>query len=157
MTDLAELESESEAQALLQQAMADYRLDPVRGDFLLQFACTQATDPLPLYRVIVKFYNRQRRFDQAQEFAARALAEAGRQCGLPEDPEHWRRALLPAWDTLSASQALLSLKAMAFVALRREDTATAARYLAILTTLDLEDGSGASVVSALADSLAEDE
>ena len=113
----------------------------------------QAADPLPLYRVITKFYNRQRCFEQAQDFARRALAEAGRQCGLPEDPASWRRDHLPAWDTAPASQALLSLKAMAFIALRRDDQALAGRYLAVLTALDPEDGSGASVVSAMADSL----
>ncbi len=159
MSDLGESEAaslaDSPADALLSQAMAGYRADPVKGDFLLNYACTQAADPLPLYRVVTKFYNRQRRFEQAQDFARKALAEAGRQCGLPDDPETWRRDHLPAWDTALASHALLSLKAMAFIALRREDQALAARYLAVLTALDIEDGSGASVVSAMADSLGE--
>ncbi|HNF90031.1 MAG TPA: hypothetical protein PLL19_11915 [Thiobacillaceae bacterium] len=145
----------SAADALLARAMAGYRADPVKGDFLLNYACTQAADPLPLYRVVSKFYNRQRRFEQAQDFARKALAEAGRQCGLPDDPETWRRAHLPAWDTALASHALLALKAMAYIALRREDPALAARYLAVLSALDPEDGSGVSVVSAMADSLEE--
>ncbi len=159
MSDLAESDAAdpaaSPADALLNQAMAGYRADPVKGDFLLSYACTQATDPLPLYRVVTKFYNRQRRFEQAQDFARKALAEAGRQCGLPDDPETWRRGHLPAWDTVLASHALLALKAMAFIALRREDPALATRYLAVLTALDIEDGSGVSVVSAMADSLEE--
>jgi hypothetical protein len=153
MSDLAESEVATPADVLLGQAMAGYRADPVKGDFLLNYACTQAADPLPLYRVITKFYNRQRRFEQAQDFASKALAEAGRQCGLSDDPESWRREHLPAWDTVLASHALLALKAMAFIALRREDPALAARYLSVLATLDLEDGSGVSVVSAMADSL----
>ncbi|MEW5789016.1 MAG: hypothetical protein AB1899_14305 [Pseudomonadota bacterium] len=156
MTDLAdpaELELESEAQALLNQAMTGYRQDPHRGDFLLEYACTQAADPLPLYRAIIKFYNRQRRFDQAQDFAARSLAEAARQCGLPPDAALWQRNLLPAWNTPQASQALLALKAMAFIALRRNHPVVANQYLAILNALDSEDGSGASVLSALVESL----
>ena len=153
MSEVTEEAEATPADALLAQAMAGYRADPVKGDFLLNYACTQAADPLPLYRVITKFYNRQRRFDQSQDFARRALAEAGRQCGLPDDPQTWRREHLPAWNTLPASQALLALKAMAFIALRREDRTLATRYLAVLTALDAEDGSGASVVSALADSL----
>lgn len=155
MSDLAESDAASPADALLSQAMAGYRADPLKGDFLLNYACTQAADPLPLYRVVTKFYNRQRRFEQAQDFARKALAEAGRQCGLPDDPQTWRCEHLPAWNTLPASQALLALKAMAFIALRLEDQAMAARYLAVLTALDIEDGSGASVVSAMADSLGE--
>lgn len=155
MNEVTEEAEATPAEALLSQAMTGYRADPVQGDFLLNYACTQAADPLPLYRVVTKFYNRQRRFEQAQDYARKALAEAGRQCGLPDDPESWRREHLPAWDTILASHALLALKAMAFVALRREDTALAARYLAVLTVLDIEDGSGVSVVSAMADSLEE--
>lgn len=153
MSDLAASQAATPADVLLAQAMADYRADPARGDFLLHYACTQAADPLPLYRAITKFYNRQRCFEQAQDFAGRALAEAGRQCGLPEDPASWRRDHLPAWDTAPASQALLGLKAMAFIALRRQDQELAARHLSLLTALDPEDGCGASVISALAESL----
>lgn len=138
---------------LLRRAMADYRTDPARADFLLECACAQAADPLPLLRVGYKFYNRQRRFELAEEFAGRALAEAGRRCGLPADPADWRREQLPAWDTPEASQALLALKALAFLALRRETPDRAAGHLAILAALDTNDGSGASVVAALAASM----
>lgn len=138
---------------LVREAMAAYRRDPARGDFMLNYACTQAADPLPLYRVLYKFYNRQRRFDLAYDFAGRALAEAARQCDLPPTPENWTTPALAAADPLLASQCLLALKALAFVSLRRGDAAGSAVHLDILRRLDPEDGSGASVVVALAESL----
>ncbi len=141
------------AEALLRRAMAEYAGDPERAGFLMHYACTQAPNHLPLYRVIYKFYNRQRRFESAGDFALRALEEAGRQCGLPLDPTHWTRRALFAGGADAASEALLALKAMVFIALRRGDQATADRHLALLRELDPEDGSGVSVVSALAESV----
>lgn len=140
-------------QILLRQAMADYTLDPERGDFLIQYACTQADDPLAMYRVAYKFYNRQRCFDLAGEFALRALEEAGRQGGLPLDPGDWTLEGLSTVGADVASNALLALKATSFIAFRRGDPAEGEHYLAILSALDPEDGSGVSVVSALAESL----
>jgi hypothetical protein len=138
---------------LVRKAMAGYRRDPARADFMLNYACSQTADPLPLYRVLYKFYNRQRRFDLARDFAGRALAEAAGQCGLPAEPGSWTSAALADADPLLASQCLLALKALAFIALRRGDEAGSAVHLDLLRRLDPEDGSGVSVVAALADSL----
>lgn len=138
---------------LLREAMADYGSDPARADFMLNYACSQAVDPLPVYRVLYKFYNRQRRFELGRHFAALALAEAGRRAGLADAPEAWTAADLAGLDPLLASQVLLALKANAFLALRGGDQAAAGPWLAILRHLDPEDGSGASVVTALAESL----
>lgn len=139
------------AERLLGAAMAGYAGDPVRGDFLLEYACSQAADPLPLYRVLYKFYNRQRRFGLAGDYAGRALAMAARRARLAPDPADWRREQLAALDPAVASHVLLALKAVAFIALRRGDDAI--EQVAILNRLDPEDGSGASVVTALAESL----
>lgn len=143
------------AETLLRRAMAEYPKDPTRNDFLIHFACTQALDPLPLYRVLCKFYNRQRRFDMALEFAHRALREAARQGGLPTSPESWTRKRLAEANPDVASHALLALKALAFLELRQGNDYQADRHLAILRQLDPEDGSGVSVVSALARAMAE--
>jgi hypothetical protein len=140
------------AETLLRQAIADYARDAARADFIIHFACTQALNPLPAYRVIYKFYHRQRRLDLALDFADRALLEAARQCGLPLNPESWNRKRLDAARPDTASQALQALKAMAFLELRRGNDVVAGRHLAILRLLDPEDGTGVSVVSALADS-----
>ena len=141
------------AEALLSQAMAEYREDPARGDFLLHCACAQASDPLPLQRVAYKFYNRQRRFDLAHDFALRAMLEAGRQAGLPSNFEQWTRGQLAEVDATFASHALLALKALAFISLRSGEESAAQAYLDRLALLDPEDGSGVSVIAALMDSV----
>lgn len=151
--ETAELGGEEVARSLLRQAMADYPQDPERGDFLIQYACTQTHDPLSMYRAVYKFYNRQRLFDLAGAFALRALAEAGRQGRLPVDPKDWTLEGLSTAGADVASNALLALKAASFIAFRRGDPAEEERYLALLSALDPEDGSGVSVVSALAESL----
>jgi hypothetical protein len=144
--DLAE---NTPAEALLAQAMARYKDDPERGDFLIHCACAQAPDPLPLLRIAYKFYNRRRRFDLAHACATRALRETARQAGLPPEFETWNRAHLAGMDAMLASHALLALKALAFIALRGGDEAAARPYLDRLVLLDPEDGSGVSVVAAL--------
>jgi hypothetical protein len=130
--------------------MAGYAADPAKADLLLQVACAQAEDPLPLYRVLYKFYNRMRRFELARDYAARALAEAARQAGLPQSYADWTPAQLAGADPAIASQALLALKALAFISLRNGDEAGARPWLEKLGQLDPEDGSGVSVVQALA-------
>jgi hypothetical protein len=134
----------------VRDALADYAADPARADLILQVACAQATDPLPLRRVLYKFYNRQRRFDIAREHAASALAEASRQALLPLPIEAWSADQLDGVDTYTASQIRLALKAIAFLSLRLGDADTARAHLGHLARLDPADGSGASVVQALA-------
>ncbi len=138
----------------IRRALQDYARHPENADLLFQVACAQADNPLPLYRLLYKFYNRQRRFDLARDYARRALAEAARRGGLTSAPETWRASDLLGLDSTNASQLRLALKAQAFLALRAGDHAASKRPLDILLRLDPEDGSGASVVSALADSLA---
>lgn len=146
------------AETLLTQAMAEYRADdPARGDFLIHFAATQSANPLHLQRIAYKFYNRQRRFDLAHDFARCALLEAGRQAGLPAAFESWTPRHLAQADPSLASHALLALKALAFINLRAGNQAAARPYLDHLARLDPEDGSGASVVAALLASVSDPE
>ena len=141
------------ADALLAEALARYRDDPARGDFLIEYACAVAPDPLPARRVAYKFYNRERRFELAREHAGQALAEAARRIGLPPGMDTWTREQLAGHDGDLASHVLLSLKALAYISLRMGDEAAARPYLDSLSQLDLEDGSGVSVVEALLESL----
>lgn len=135
---------------LLERGMALYPGDPQQADFLLAFAVTQAPNAPGLYRTLYKFYHRQRRFDLARDYAARGLEVAARLCRLPRDWRAWTAEALAAADPLPASQALLALKALAFISLRRGDEATARLILEHLARLDPTDGAGASVVAALA-------
>lgn len=142
-------QANSAAETLLQQALTTYRNDPLRGDFLIHYACASASDPLPLQRIAYKFYNRQRRFARAYDFAACALGEAARRAGLADDFNTWRRESLLGLDADLSSHILLALKALAFLSLRMGEGHAAHPYLACLARLDPEDGSGASVIEAL--------
>lgn len=141
------------ADALLAQALARYRDDPARGDFLIEYACAVAPDPLPARRIAYKFYNRERRFELAREHAGRALAEAARRIGLADGVATWTRDDLAGRDGDLASHVRLALKALAYISLRMGDEAGARPFLDTLSRLDPEDGSGVSVVAALLESL----
>lgn len=136
--------------ALLRQAMALYASDPQQAEFMLGYAVTQAPSAAGLHRALYKFYNRQRRFDLARHHAAAALEVAAREAGLPPDWRTWTAGMLRSADPAPASQALLALKALAFIALRGGDAASARAILGLLARLDPADGAGASVVAALA-------
>ncbi len=132
-------------------ALADYAADPARADLILRVACASADDPLPLYRILYKFYNRQRRFDIARDYATSALAEAARRASLPADRATWTADMLDRVDPALASHVLLAMKALAFLSLRGDRLEDAHPILEMLAELDPGDGSGASVVRALAD------
>ncbi|QSA96186.1 hypothetical protein [Methylococcus sp. EFPC2] len=116
----------------------------------------RAEDPgcLPVYFALYKFYANVKRLADAERAARLALAMAAWQGGFPAD-----------WTALGASASrfdpyaseagryyLHSLKALAFVRLRRGATAEAGEILLHLQRLDPEDRSGASVIRALAES-----
>lgn len=137
----------------VQRGMAKYQTDPAGGEFLFGYALSQTPDPLPLYRVLYKFYNRVRQFDLAADYASHALLEVARQCAWPADWQTWSLQHLEQADPLLASQALLALKARAFIALRNGNEAEARPFLDKLHDLDPQDGSGASVVQSLAEGM----
>ena len=136
-----------DAHALLQCGMAQYRGDPDGAELLFGIALGLAPASLPLYRALIKFYNRECRFDAACDMAALGLAEAARLGNLPPDWRDWRLDML---NGKPASFALLTLKALAFLELRRGNTAASLEILAQLERLDPGDGTGSSVVAALA-------
>lgn len=153
MTDAVQDEFEGLPQALqelVRQGMARHLADPAGGEFIFHYALSQAPEALPLYRVLYKFCNRRRRFDAAYDFATQGLAVAARQAGLSEDWQDWTSAMVSGSDFRLGSHLLLSLKAMAFIELRRGRNDEAERLLERLARLDSSDGIGASVVAALA-------
>jgi hypothetical protein len=137
----------AEAHTLLLRGMAQYRTDPAGAELLFGIARSQAPASLPLYRALVKFYNRECQFDAAYDMAALGMREAARLDNLPPD---WRDWTLDMLDGKTASFALLTLKAMAFLELRRGNTAASVEILDQLRRLDPSDGIGSSVVAALA-------
>jgi hypothetical protein len=137
-------------QTLLQRGITQYRTDPAGAEFLFGFALSQAPDCLPLYRALIKFYNRQRQFDAAYDMATQGMSVAARLASLPSDWQDWTPEMLAGKD---ASFALLTLKAMAFLDLRRSNAEASVALLEKLKLLDPSDGIGGSVVAALAESL----
>jgi len=133
--------------ALLQRGMAQYRSDPVGAELLFGIARSQAPCSLPLYRALVKFYNRECQFDAAYDIATLGMREAARLDKLPPD---WRDWTPDRMTGQAASFALLTLKGMAYMELRRGNTPAAIEILEQLKRLDPSDGIGSSVVAALA-------
>lgn len=131
----------SEINALLQQGIAAHVSDPKLAENLFREAIARQPDVLCSYRCLVKHYNRQRQFDNAITTVRAWLAEAVRQAGSPADWNEWQDA---------STSMLGALKAFAFVELRRGREEEAQAAIARLQQLDPEDGTGVSVLAALA-------
>ena len=138
-------------QNLVREGMAKHALDATGGEFLFNYAISQAPEALPLYRVLYKFSNRRRRFDIGYDFAVRGLAVATRQAGLDSDWQTWTAETLTGIAFHHRSFLLLTLKAMAFIELRRGNGEQTEVILDALRRLDPGDGIGASVIAALAE------
>jgi hypothetical protein len=119
----------ADALALLQRGMAQYRSNPVGAELLFGIARSQAPASLPLYRALVKFYNRECEFGAAYDMAALGMREAARLGNLPPDWRDW---------------------ALDMLALRRGNTPASVEILEQLRRLDPSDGIGGSEVAALA-------
>lgn len=139
--------------ALIERAMALYASDSQQADFLLAYAVSQEPQALEHYRTLYKFYHRQGRPELALEWAGRALRAAAAQAGLPADWHTWTPAIVQAAEPGALSQALLALKAQAFLCLRLGESGTAEAIIARLRALDPNDGSGVSVLAALSTGL----
>ena len=130
-----------EINALLQQGIAVHVSAPQLAESHFREALARRPDILCSYRCLVKHYNRRRQFDNAITTVRAWLAEAVRQAGSPADWREWQ----------DASSAMLgALKAFAFVELRRGREEEAQAAIARLQQLDPEDGTGVSVLAALA-------
>lgn len=119
---------------------------------LLWRACAAAPDCLPVYYLLYKLHARRRELDLAERAALAALAEAGRQAGLPQD---WRAAeagLPVAVDFAADGPArfwLFTLKALAFISLRLHRRGDAGRLLALIAAHDPSHSVGSAVTEAL--------
>lgn len=132
---------------LLEQASsAD---SPERVLALLWTAQVSAPECPSLYYLLYKFYARQADFEQAELVALKGLAVAAQQANLPDD---WRSVTSDMADFTAPGPArfwLFTLKALAFIRLRRNDAESASAYLAKVKHLDPEGGVGAGVIESL--------
>lgn len=134
----------------LAQAVASYH-NTGRAEFLLCTAQALAPECLPVYFALYKFYFYRRMLPQAEEVALQALEIAARQGGFSSD---WTRldAHSTDWRRVDAPQHfyLFTLKALAFIRLRRGLGEDSRAILAKLQELDPLDTVGGSVISDMA-------
>ncbi len=136
----------------LQYAVAARHHDNSEAENVLWEARAEDPTCLPVYFALYKFYANSNKLERAERAARLALAESSRQAGVYSD---WKKLSRdPQRKTLYASEAglfyLFSLKALAFIKLRRQHWVEAGDILRHLTKLDPEDRCGGSVVLAMA-------
>ena len=140
-----------EIDALLQQGVISYRRDPVEADRIFRKALDAAPTELAVYFCLYKIHTYRGYLDEAQEIAERGLREAAHQAGWHSNWRNWRpQAALPEG---AGRFALYTLKALAFIHLRKDDRRQAHELLAALRRLDPTGAVGWPVVAALADGL----
>ncbi|MBK8815817.1 MAG: hypothetical protein IPN42_10085 [Methylococcaceae bacterium] len=142
---------------LLQQAVAANRSDFGQAEQLFKLAKQTDRSCLQTYFALYKFYFHHKRLHDAESEIRAALEEAARQGGFPSDFRRLARQPLK-WD-LCANEIglyyLYTLKALAFVKLRKQQDIEAQVILTLLQDLDPEDRCGASVIRSLAEAVEE--
>jgi tetratricopeptide (TPR) repeat protein len=133
---------------LLQRGVVAYRTDPKRADALFRDALAADPRQLPVYFCLYKIHTYRGRLDEALAAARAGLAEAARQAGWAADCREWQPQPLADGP---GRFALYTLKALAFIHLRRGEPGEARRLLDILSRLDPAGAVGWPVVGALAE------
>ncbi|QDP27283.1 hypothetical protein FNV92_25610 [Bradyrhizobium cosmicum] len=140
-----------EIDALLQQGVISYRRDPIEADRIFRQALDAAPTELAVYFCLYKIHTYRGYLDEAQEMAERGLREAALQAGWKADWRGWQpQDELPEG---AGRFALYTLKALAFIHLRKDNRKQAHELLMALRRLDPAGAVGWSVVAALADGL----
>ena len=147
-------EAPAEVASLLERAMQSYA-DGAQAEDLLWQAHHQAPDALPVYFSLYKYYFYKGNLEQAEMAARMALVAAAMQGGfdsvwqnLEADTCDWADHAAPAHFYL------FSLKALAFIRLRRGDAEESAAILSKLAEIDPGDSVGASVIRSIAQEVA---
>jgi hypothetical protein len=134
----------------LRDAAAAYA-DTPRAEALLDEAQALGPDCLPVYFARYKFFFYKARLADAELAARQALDAAARRAGISAD---WTQLRPDSADWSDAAGPahfyLFSLKALAFIRLRRGHAHEARAILARLAELDPRDSVGATVIGALA-------
>jgi len=139
-----------EVNEILQRGVSLYRHDPVGADLAFREALALAPDQLPTYLCLYKIHTYQGNLDEGLAIAHAGLAEAARQAGLDPDWHAWRPGDISADVNSAGHFALYTLKALAFIHLRRDESAISQTILAKLEELGAMETVGGSVIAALA-------
>jgi tetratricopeptide (TPR) repeat protein len=139
--------------SMLERAMDSYADTQLAETLLWQ---AQRADPnaLPVYFSLYKFYFYKGNLEQAELATRMALLTAAMHggfnadwCSLQADSADWQDYAAPAHFYL------FSLKALAFIRLRRGDTEESSSILAKMLELDPGDSVGASVIRSIAEGI----
>lgn len=137
--------------ALLQQGVAAYRTDGSRADSLFRQALAAAPTELPIYFCLYKIHTYQGNLDEAEAAAESGLKEAARQAGWSLDWREWQpQSVFPDG---AGRFALYTLKALAFIQLRKNNKRAATEMLDALRQLDPSGTVGWPVVAAIAEGI----
>jgi hypothetical protein len=138
-----------EVERLLAAGVVAYRRDRPAAERLFQEAQRLFPKELPVYFCLYKIHAYQGNLQAALTAVESGLAEAARQAGWIADPERWPA---PVTDLAGPGRfALYTLKALAFVRLKRGERAAARAALRSLARLDPKASVGWNVIAALAD------
>lgn len=144
-------ETSEEVSALLVRAMENYA-DTQLAETLLWKAHKNAPEALPVYFSLYKFYFYKADLKNAERAARMALQAAAKAGGFEPD---WQALNLESTDWSDYANPahfyLFSLKALAFIRLRRFELVEVAAILDKLAELDPADTVGASVIRSIAE------
>lgn len=136
---------------LLQEAVAASHINKGLAEQLFKQAQQSDSTCLQTYFALYKFYFYQGKLQEAETEVRAGLAQAAQQGGFPND---YRQ--LTGWDMYASDITLFylyTLKALAFIQLRRDRLDQARAILNVMMVLDPEDRSGASVIMQLSAAL----
>ncbi|NLH79323.1 MAG: hypothetical protein GX458_00550 [Phyllobacteriaceae bacterium] len=132
---------------ILQRGVALHRVDRAAADRAFREALALDPRALATYFCLYKIHTYAGDLDAALEAAEAGAREAARQANLSPDWRLWEA------DAISLDGpgrfALYTLKALAFIRLRRDEPCAADEVLAHLARLDPADAVGGSVVAAI--------
>jgi len=133
--------------ALLQSGVKAYRHDRNRADELFRQALAVDPEQLPTYFCLYKIHTYQGNLDEAHATAESGLKEAARQAGWSTNWREWQPEI-PIPDG-AGRFALYTLKALAFIHLRRDEASESQRYLDKLADLGAMERVGGTVIAAI--------
>lgn len=139
-----------EVNEILQRGVSLYRHDPIGADLAFREALALRPDALPTYLCLYKIHTYQGNLDEALAIAQAGLAEAARQAGLDPDWTLWKPGQISPDVNGPGHFGLYTLKALAFIHLRRDENAMSQRYLGKIAELGAMETVGGTVIAALA-------